>query len=70
MNQSGISFAQQGAGKEAIVTVLAHTVHAAWKMMAEHERIITAARRDTGHHGIQPGSPPCLQEDGTIQEAT
>ena len=41
MRQSGISFEQQGAWEEAIVTVLAHTVHAAWKMLAEHERIIT-----------------------------
>ena len=49
---------------------LAHTVHAAWKMMAEHERIITAAGGDTWHHGMRPGLPPRLQEDETIQEAT
>ena len=70
MNQSGISFEQQGAWEEAIVTVLAHTVHAAWKMLAEHERIITAAGGDTGHHGMRPGYPPWLQEDGTVHEAT
>ena len=70
MSQSGISFEQQGAWEEAIVTVLAHTVHAAWKMLAEHERIITAAGGDTGHHGMRPGSPPRLQEDGTVHEAT
>jgi hypothetical protein len=58
MNQSGISFEQQGAWEKAIVTVLAHTVHTAWTMLAEHERIITAAGGDTGHHGIRPGSPP------------
>ena len=70
MSQSGISLAQQGAWEEAIVTVLAHTEHAAWKILAEHERIITAAGGDTSHHGMRPGSPPRLQEDGTIQEAT
>ena len=70
MNQSEISFEQQGAWEEAIVTVLAHTVHTAWMMLAEHERIITAAGGDTGHHSIRPGSPLRLQEDGTIQEAT
>jgi hypothetical protein len=54
MSQSGISFTQQGAWEEAIVTVLAHTVHASWKMISEHERIITAAGGGTGHHGMQP----------------
>ena len=70
MNQSGISFEQQGAWEEAIVTVLAHKVHTAWTMLAEHERIITAAGGDTGHHSIRPGLPLRLQGDGTIQEAT
>ena len=62
MSQSGISFTQQAAWEEAIVTALAHTVHAAWKILAENIRIITAAGGDTGH--------PWLQEDGTLQEAT
>ena len=64
MNQSGISFEQQGAWEEAIVTVLAHTVHTAWTMLAEHERIITAAGGDTGHHSIRPGSPYVFRKMG------
>ena len=65
-----ISFEQQGKWEEAIVTILAHTVHASWKMLAEHERLINAGGGDTGHHGLRPGSPPRLQENGTVHEAT
>jgi hypothetical protein len=65
-----ISFEQQGEWEEAIVTILAHTVHASWTMLAEHERLINAGEGDTGHHGLRPGSPPRRQENGTAHEAT
>ena len=66
----GISYEQQGKWEEAFVTILAHTVHASWTMLAEHERLINAGGGDTGHHGLRPGSPPRLQENGTVHEAT
>ena len=68
--QMEISYEQQGKWEEAIVTILAHTVHASWTMLAEHERLINAGGGDTGHHGLRPGSPPRLQENGTVHEAT
>jgi hypothetical protein len=46
MTQTGISFTQQEKWEEAIVTILAHTVQAAWKMLAEHERIISTGGGD------------------------
>jgi hypothetical protein len=67
--QMGISFEQQGKWEEAIATILAHTVQASWTMQAEHERIISTGGGDTGHHGLRPGSPPRLQENGTVHEA-
>ena len=39
-------------------------------MLAEHERLINAGGGDTGHHGLRPGSPPRLQENGAVHEAT
>jgi hypothetical protein len=66
----GISFKQQGRWEEAIVTILAHTVHASWTMLAEHERLISAGGGDTGHHGLRPKSPFRLQENKTVHEAT
>ena len=68
--QMEISYEQQGKWEEAIVTILAHTVQASWTMLAEHERLINTGGGDTGHHGLRPGSPPRLQENGTVHEAT
>jgi hypothetical protein len=66
----GIFFEQQGKWEKAIVTILAHTVHASWTMLVEHERLINAGEGDNGHHGLRPGSPPRLKENGTVHEAT
>jgi hypothetical protein len=37
-------------------------------MLAELERILTAAGGNTGHHGMRLVSPPRLHEDGTVQD--
>jgi hypothetical protein len=66
MTKTGISFTQQGKWEEANVTVLAHSVQAAWKVLAEQERIINAGGGDTRHHVLRPESPTRLQENETV----